>query len=32
MMGRWHNTSGLIIMRYPLTGMRKDITSHRSLV
>jgi len=31
-MGLWRNKSELIIMRYPLTGMRKDITSHRSLV
>ena len=31
-MGRWRNTSELIIMCYPLTDMRKDITSHRSLV
>ena len=31
MMGRWRNTSELIIMRY-LLRMQKDITSHRSLV
>jgi hypothetical protein len=32
MMGRWRNTSELIIMRYHPFGMQKDITSHRSLV
>ena len=31
-MGRWRNTSELIIMRYLPFGMQKDITSHRSLV
>jgi len=31
-MGRWRNTSELIIMRYPLTGMRKNIISHPPLV
>ncbi len=32
MMGKWRYTLELIIMCYPLTGMRKGITSHRSPV
>jgi len=31
-MGRWRYKSEVIIMRYHLTGMQKDITSHRFLV
>ena len=31
-MGRWHNTSESIIMRYLLTGMWKIITSQPPLV
>ena len=31
-MGRWHNTSESIIMRYPRTGMWKIITSQPPLV
>jgi len=31
-MGRWRYTSELIIMRYLPSGMRKDITSHCSLL
>ena len=31
-MGKWRDTSELIIMRYLPSGMQKDITSHRPLV
>ena len=31
-MGRWRDTSGLIIMRHLPLGMQKDVTSHRFLV
>ena len=32
MMGRWRETTGLIIMRDLPLSMQKDITSYRSLV